>query len=356
MMRVSAARAMTVVAALVALAVLALNWVPQDHHAHAQGTTVIFSVDTTADTVDSYPGDGQCADADGHCSLRAAIMEANALMLGGRRTLVIQLPPRTFPLTIPPDGESDVFVDFVDSKGDLDIVPANDSFITLKGAGMDQTVITAQNLTRVLEIGWPQHDYLLRGTAEIQDLTVTGGNVQSVGGGIRAGGPNWLILTRVALRDNRAGAGGGLWAIGKVTIVRDSEFTGNEVRGGSGGGMYGAPVPQGSLAITNSLFSGNRALTYCSGSVWGDPPRCSGWGGGIGGGLVIAGDTGAGLYVSNVTIDNNVGAYGAGLRFLAAELRTLRSTETELRWRHTRTRGTFRGTTQVSCLEAGEST
>jgi CSLREA domain-containing protein len=36
-----------------------------------------FTVDTTVDSVDAVPGDGICADANGHCSLRAAVMEAN---------------------------------------------------------------------------------------------------------------------------------------------------------------------------------------------------------------------------------------------------------------------------------------
>jgi CSLREA domain-containing protein len=38
-----------------------------------------FTVNTTTDTVDANPGDGTAIDADGHCSLRAAVMEANAL-------------------------------------------------------------------------------------------------------------------------------------------------------------------------------------------------------------------------------------------------------------------------------------
>ncbi len=38
-----------------------------------------FTVDTTIDSIDAAPGDGMAADADGNCSLRAAIMEANAL-------------------------------------------------------------------------------------------------------------------------------------------------------------------------------------------------------------------------------------------------------------------------------------
>jgi CSLREA domain-containing protein len=38
-----------------------------------------FVVDSTADAIDSNRGDGVCATADGECTLRAAVMEANEL-------------------------------------------------------------------------------------------------------------------------------------------------------------------------------------------------------------------------------------------------------------------------------------
>ncbi len=41
-----------------------------------------FIVDTTSDTHDAAPGDGNCADGNGECSLRAAIEETNALVGG----------------------------------------------------------------------------------------------------------------------------------------------------------------------------------------------------------------------------------------------------------------------------------
>lgn len=44
-----------------------------------------FTVDSTADTVDINPGDGICADVNGACTLRAAVMEADAL--GGASTV-----------------------------------------------------------------------------------------------------------------------------------------------------------------------------------------------------------------------------------------------------------------------------
>ena len=38
-----------------------------------------FTVTSTADAVDAKPGDGVCDDGSGNCTLRASIMEANAL-------------------------------------------------------------------------------------------------------------------------------------------------------------------------------------------------------------------------------------------------------------------------------------
>jgi uncharacterized repeat protein (TIGR01451 family)/CSLREA domain-containing protein len=45
----------------------------------SSANALTFVVDSTADAVDAAPGDGVCLTADGTCTLRAAIMEANAL-------------------------------------------------------------------------------------------------------------------------------------------------------------------------------------------------------------------------------------------------------------------------------------
>ncbi len=54
-----------------------------------------FVVNTNADTSDANPGDGTCADSGGHCSLRAAIEEGNALA-GATR-----LAPHTISFSVP---------------------------------------------------------------------------------------------------------------------------------------------------------------------------------------------------------------------------------------------------------------
>src|SRR3954452_21392281 len=79
-----------------ALAVaIAFSFAPvQSTHAAA------FTVDSSADAVDAAPGDGVCAtlalpDEGVRCTLRAAVMEANAL--GGAPTITV--PSGTFRLT-----------------------------------------------------------------------------------------------------------------------------------------------------------------------------------------------------------------------------------------------------------------
>ena len=61
------------------------------------GISQNFTVNTQADTPDANLSDGICADASGNCSLRAAVMESNAI--GG--THEISLPDGLYTRTIP---------------------------------------------------------------------------------------------------------------------------------------------------------------------------------------------------------------------------------------------------------------
>ena len=74
-----------------------------------------FVVDSTADEPDATPGDGVCASTpSGKCTLRAAIMEANALP--GADSVV--LPSGTYTTQI---GGSTAYGEDAGAKGDLDI-------------------------------------------------------------------------------------------------------------------------------------------------------------------------------------------------------------------------------------------
>ncbi len=112
-----------------------------------------FTVNTTQDTIDANPGDGKCEDASGNCSLRAAVMEANAL----KSPAIINIPPGTYTLS----RESPID----EQGGSLDLKAP----ITLRGQGGSpaDTVITTTNAARLVEI----HSYQ---TATLGNLTLAG--------------------------------------------------------------------------------------------------------------------------------------------------------------------------------------
>ena len=60
--------------------------------ADAQSTAKLFTVDDAADTHDANVGDGTCADADGKCTLRAAIEEANSTFAQDGVNFALPLP------------------------------------------------------------------------------------------------------------------------------------------------------------------------------------------------------------------------------------------------------------------------
>ena len=98
-----------------------------------------LAVNSSVDAVDVSPGDGICATATaGQCSLRAALMEANA----APEFDTISLPAGVYALTRMGRDED------AGASGDLDI----SSNLALVGAGPDVTIIDAQSVDRVLHV------------------------------------------------------------------------------------------------------------------------------------------------------------------------------------------------------------
>ena len=152
-----------------------------------------FVVDSVLDEVDANPGDGSCLSTPtGVCTLRAAIMEANAFSDPD----TISLPAGVFTLSLPGVLEDDAVT------GDLDIRGS----VGITGAGTDLTIIDAANLDRVFEI-------ILGDTVTLEDLTIRNGSA-IVAGSFAGGGVYHrafvLGLTRVRLTANQANIGGGL--------------------------------------------------------------------------------------------------------------------------------------------------
>jgi CSLREA domain-containing protein len=226
-----------------------------------------FVVDSIADSVDVNPGDGVCADALGRCTLRAAIMEANALP--GPQS--IDIPAGTYTLTIEGVDEDEA------ATGDLDITGPT----VIRGAGVSETIVDANGIDRAFDI--------LASQVAIIGLTVTGGAGVEEGGAIRAAGSCGDVeLAAMRIEGSTAHRGGGIYAICEgTTTISDSTIEGNEaVTGlvvGRGGGVFGRRV-----LIERSTIVGNTSS--------------------MGGGVYLGIST-----IMNSTITGNLAGEGGGI-------------------------------------------
>jgi CSLREA domain-containing protein len=230
-----------------------------------------FIVNSSADEVDKIPGDGKCKSAPSKkCTLRAAIMENNAL--GGGNTIV--LPAGTYHLTIVGDGEN------AGATGDFDILRN----VTLQGSYAPTTIIDDAAGDRVLDVR--------SGVAKISGVTIQGGYlVNDAGGGIVVQAAAKAIVRDSILTNNHSTVeGGAIENWGKLTLVQSTIGPSNSATFGGGGiGNNGV------LKIVRTRLTGNHAAGVVSNR--------------IGGALLNFGS----VVILQSTLDNNRADHGAGL-------------------------------------------
>jgi large repetitive protein len=262
-----------------------------------------FTVNSTADTVDASPGNGICADASNNCTLRAAIMETNAL--AGADT--ITLPAGTYTLTRTNAGGTN---EDADSTGDLDV---NQS-LTINGAGSGTTIIqagttNANGIDKVFALnpicttsinvtitgvtvrfgrnsqpsGAPDFSFTgggidwcavgAGGTFNLSDSVVSDNtNVNGYGGGLNVdtvSSPTTVNITNVTFSNNQTlsttqtATGGAINLFGDSPTVNitNSTFTGNLTTNptSGGGAIYFRPTTVGHLTVSGSTFTNNTA-------------------------------------------------------------------------------------------------
>lgn len=192
----------------------------------------------TADTVDDNVGDGICADADGQCSLRAALMEANA---NPNHNTISLVRGNTYKITRPNTQN-------LDSDGDFDITE-NVTIQIINTQTPIQSVaelptIDANGLDRVFHIDGA--DFVtFYGLRIINGDATTAG--YSGGGGIMVEpGVQIFTLDRSVLEMNQGTAGAALRLMGEATYVQNSDLslnsstslggnvTGNAIHHGAG--------------------------------------------------------------------------------------------------------------------------
>jgi len=252
-----------------------------------------FNVTTTADAPDVAPGNGICeaTPGAGDCTLRAAIMEANAWP--GADT--IEVPAGNYVLTFEPTTEHDTA--WIAGEGDLDIL----SNLTIAGAGAGVTFIgwTAPTAwRRVVQVA-------NNAVATIEGVTIRNGK-SFFGGGIFVEGNaaatcvpgSHLTLRASHVTNNTASHGTGIGVgnsgrLATLTVI-DSTISGNFISGDAPGGAIYMSLPTcatAGAAIINSTISHNIGQYY--GTHYGGMP-----------GLVAAGP----LSVVNSSIVNNAPA------------------------------------------------
>jgi predicted outer membrane repeat protein len=172
-------------------------------------------VDARADRPDVRPGDGRCADARGACTLRAAVMEANA----GKGLTHVVLPRGTYVLRLRGAGEDRA------RRGDLDVRRS----LTVEGRG--RVTVGGGRRDRVFDVA--------RGVRlELRRLAVVGGAPPAgeSGGAIRSAGRLLLTGAKVAKSAVRGDgtSGGGVFNDGGTVLARDAQVNRNSAPGGGG--------------------------------------------------------------------------------------------------------------------------
>lgn len=173
-----------------------------------------FIVNSTLDVADAAPGNGSCnpINAIGDtCTLRAAIMEANALT--GEHSILIA--SGTYELSLTGSAEDSA------QTGDLDIT----TDITIVNGTNNRPVIDGLGADRVFDV-------FDGATLTLDNIQVQGGVANEVGttrgGGIQVEGGAALVLDNAVLANNIANIGGGIYSDGDVSIL-DSTLIGNAI-------------------------------------------------------------------------------------------------------------------------------
>jgi hypothetical protein len=246
--------------------------------APAAASAAVFDVDTIADDATLTA----CTGAGADCSLRGAIIAANAS--AGPHT--INLPVGTYTLTITGQNEEAALT------GDLDIL----SDITIVGAVTRTTIVQwdalalPANRDRVFQL-------IGAGGARLtlRDLTIRNGAGAVSGGGILSSGE--LLLERVHVHSNAVTTTGGGLLLGDTATIRQSTINNNNAT--TGGGIFQNSTSV--VTIENSTLSGNSATGNAGG---------------------LEGPNGVGSStLSNVTVTgNSAGLQGGGIRVNAGQV------------------------------------
>lgn len=215
-------------------------------------SAAIFTVNSTVDAVDANVGDGVCAAIGGACTLRAAVMEANADFVFD----LIELPAGHYVLSI--EGPEA----FLGGAGDLEVSGAP---LKIEGDDATTTIIDANGIDAVFEAfsGLTLFDVTVRGGADTGirstgsltlDACIVEDNVGVLAGGIVTSSASSLTILDSIVRRNEATSSEGVAGVrcpeNNQCVIDGSAFIRNL------GDAIDAKR-SGGFSLTNSTVSGN---------------------------------------------------------------------------------------------------
>jgi len=244
-----------------------------------------FSVTTTLDRIDINLGDGICASEENECTLRAAVMETNALSGAD----IINIPANTYALLLDETGDDTAAIRDLDIWDDVTIIGEDPSttiitgnfnafrvFHVFKRSDDTSPVVVFKNLTLTQGAGDGAVLYS-NATVTLDNVTITNASpdrsavvntyrltvvnslVKDNFKGIVSEGSYSLVI-RDSTFDNNWG-GRTLYSNAVFTNINNTTFSNNSnifttYQGESGGTAY---FDGGTISIVSSNFVGNKA-------------------------------------------------------------------------------------------------
>lgn len=216
-----------------------------------------FTVDSLLDQPDTNLFDGRCRTKAGTCTLRAAVMQANAFSNHDK----IKLAPATYTLTRKGADDNARRGD-LDVRYDLTITGALIGTTRVDGAALDERVFTIFQDAKVtlsrLTIQKGSGAIQNLGTLQLKNSTLLGNTTTTGGGGLLNGGTATIVSS--TLNNNKAFQGGGIYNYGTL-LVKHSTLSNNQAIGAPSGIQDpggGAVFNFGTSHLFNSTVSGNR--------------------------------------------------------------------------------------------------
>jgi hypothetical protein len=226
-----------------------------------------FTVNSVADLPDQNAADQLCKAADGSCTIRVAITQANSLL----GTDEIDIPPGTYTVntgSLQPDTPMNI-VGMGGAKATTLDMKNTSSGVVIDNTG--PVTLTGLSITNVVGVSPPVY-------VQGPDVTLTGVHIRG--------------------NSNTGGLGGGIRLFsGSLSVVR-SAITGNTASSsltGLGGGVY---IDGRNSVFDATTIAGNTAKTT------GGPGGTAGFGGGIW-------TNGTSLVLRHVTVTDNIATAGS---------------------------------------------